>query len=250
MQNDGVAVVKDHRVVSHEEWLAARKAHLAREKEFTRLRDDLSAERRALPWERVTKAYVFDGPKGPQTPADLFDGRTQLVVYHAMFDPKAATPKTTWTEDAACRFCSFWADNFNGIVTHLNHRDVTMIAVSRAPYAKIAAYQERMGWTFPWVSSGDGDFNFDYGVSFTADELAAQKAVYNYTVQRPFASEGPGVSVFYKDAAGQVFHTYSTYARGLDMLNVAYHYLDIVPKGRDEGDNPIMWVRRHDEYDR
>jgi predicted dithiol-disulfide oxidoreductase (DUF899 family) len=238
-----------HQVVSHDEWLAARTQLLAEEKAFTRLRDQLSKRRRDLPWEVVDKEYVFEGPHGRQTLAELFDGRSQLVVYHAMFDPATASPSTTWTEDAACQSCSFWADNFNGIVVHLNHRDVTLVAVSRAPYAKIAAYEQRMGWTFPWVSSGTSDFNVDYRVSFTAQELAERQADYNYTIQEPFLSEYPGVSVFIKDAAGKIFHTYSTYARGLDMLNVAYHYLDLVPKGRDEGGQGQYWVRRHDEYE-
>jgi predicted dithiol-disulfide oxidoreductase (DUF899 family) len=197
----------------------------------------------------VEKEYVFEGPHGRQTLADLFDGRSQLVVYHAMFDPATASPETSWTEDAACFACSFWADNFNGIVVHLNQRDVTMIAVSRAPYEKIAAYEQRMGWTFPWFSSGQSDFNYDYHVSFTAQEVADRKAEYNYIIQDPGQSEGPGVSVFCKDTAGKIFHTYSTYARGLDMVNVAYHYLDLVPKGRDEGDRGAYWLRRHDEYD-
>ncbi len=237
-----------HKVASHEEWLAARKQLLAEEKEFTRLRDRLSQRRRDLPWEAVDKEYVFEGPNGRQTLAELFDGRSQLIVYHAMFDPAAASPSTSWTRDAACHGCSFWADNFNGIIVHLNHRDVTMVAVSRAPYAKIAAYAKRMGWTFTWVSSGNTDFNFDYKVSFTAQEVAERKADYNYTIQDPGGSESPGLSVFTKDAAGKIFHTYSTYARGLDMVNVAYHYLDLVPKGRDEGDRGPYWVRRHDEY--
>jgi predicted dithiol-disulfide oxidoreductase (DUF899 family) len=248
MKHDGAAVVEQHRVVSHEEWVAARKAFLLKEKDFTRQRDALNAERRALPWERVTKSYVFEGPSGPQVLADLFAGRSQLVVYHAMWNPAAATAETSWTADAACYGCSFWADNFNGIITHLHQRDVTLIAVSRAPIGKIAAYQQRMGWRFPWVSSGDGDFNFDYGVSFTAEEMAQQKADYNFARQNPGLSEREGVSVFYKDPAGAVFHTYSAYARGIDMLNVAYHYLDLVPKGRDEGDRGPDWVKRHDEY--
>jgi predicted dithiol-disulfide oxidoreductase (DUF899 family) len=236
-------------VVSHEEWLAARKQLLVEEKDFTRLRDRLSQRRRDLPWEAVDKEYAFEGPHGRQTLAELFDGRSQLVVYHAMFDPATASPSTTWTEDAACHICSYWADNFNGIVVHLHHRDVTLAAVSRAPYATIATYRQRMGWTFPWVSSGNSDFNFDYRVSFTAQELAERKADYNYTIQDPGMSEMPGVSVFIKDAAGKIFHTYSTYARGLDMLNVAYHYLDLVPRGRDEGDRGPAWIRRHDEYE-
>ena len=239
--------IMQHQVASHDEWLAARTQLLAEEKEITRLRDQLSQRRRDLPWEAVDKEYVLEGPHGPMTLAELFGGRSQLVVYHAMFDPATASPSASWTEDAACQFCSFWADNFNGTVVHLNHRDVTLVAVSRAPYAKIAAYEQRMGWTFPWVSSGKSDFNFDYRVSFTAQELAEQ-ADYNYTIQA-VGPEQPGVSVFFKDAAGRIFHTYSTYARGLDMVNVAYHYLDLVPKGRDEGDGGPHWVRRHDEYE-
>lgn len=241
--------VMDHKVVSHEEWLAARKQLLAEVKQFTRLRDGLSQRRRDLPWETLDKEYVFEGPKGRQTLAELFDGRSQLIVYHAMFDPATASPSSSWTDDAACHGCSFWADNFNGIIVHLNHRDVTLVAVSRAPYAAIAAYEKRMGWTFPWVSSGKSDFNIDYHVSFTPQEIAEKKADYNYTIQDPGGSERPGLSVFAKNAAGQIFHTYSAYARGIDMVNVAYHYLDLVPKGRDEGDRGSYWVRRHDDYE-
>jgi predicted dithiol-disulfide oxidoreductase (DUF899 family) len=237
-----------HKVVSHDEWIAARTAFLKKEKEFTRLRDELSAARRALPWEKVTADYEFDTAAGRRTLADLFDGRSQLVVYHAMFNPRAATPHTSWTEDAACMGCSFWADNFNGVIAHLNARDVSMIAVSRASVDKIKAFQERMGWTFAWVSSGDGPFNFDYGVSFTDDEMKKKKAFYNFTVQDPGMSEREGVSVFCRDESGQIFHTYSAYARGIDLLNTAYNYLDIVPKGRDESEGP-SWVKLHDEYD-
>jgi predicted dithiol-disulfide oxidoreductase (DUF899 family) len=239
------------RVVSHDEWMAERKAFLAKEKEFTRLRDELSAQRRALPWERVTKKYVFEGPDGAETLEQLFDGRSQLVVYHAMFDPKTATARTPYTADAPCKICSFWMDNFDGIVTHLKHRDVTLIASSRAPVEKLAAYRRRMGWKFKWVSVGDGDFNRDYGVSLTEEEVAARRGHYNYEIgKHPPVRELPGASVFYRDPSGQVFHTYSTYARGLDILNVAYHYLDIVPKGRDEaGTRGAMgWVHRRDEY--
>jgi predicted dithiol-disulfide oxidoreductase (DUF899 family) len=228
-----------HKVVSNEEWIEARKKLLAKEKEFTRQRDKLSEERRDLPWERVTKEYLFVGPSGKETLPELFDGRSQLIVYHFMFG-------SDW--DAGCPHCSRWADNFNGIIVHLNQRDVTMIAVSRAPYRKLAAYKKRMGWTFKWVSSSDTDFNFDYHVSFTPEESAAKKALYNFTLQDPGVTEREGVSVFYKDAKGDVFHTYSAYARGIDMLNVDYHYLDIVPKGRDEGSRGPYWVRRHDEY--
>ncbi len=238
----------DHKVVSHTSWLEARKRHLADEKEFTRLRDRLSQARRDLPWELVDKEYVFEGAGGRATLPDLFDGRGQLVIYHAMFNPAMATPSTTWTEDAACQACSFWVDNFVNVIVHLNQRDVTLIAASRAPYPKIAAYTKRMGWSFNWVSSGDSDFNFDYGVSFTPDELKEGGAFYNYTRQNPGLTEREGISVFAKDDEGTVFHTYSAYARGLDMVNVAYHYLDLVPKGRDEGEQGLIWVRRHDEY--
>jgi predicted dithiol-disulfide oxidoreductase (DUF899 family) len=230
----------NHRVVSHEEWLAARTAFLAKEKEFTRRRDELTRERQQLPWEAVTRDYIFEGAGGRQPLAELFDGRSQLIVYHFMFEPE-------W--DAGCKHCSFWADNFNGIVIHVNHRDITLIAVSRAPYAKLAAYRKRMGWSFNWVSSFGSDFNFDYGVSFTPEQQARQEVLYNYATQNPGHAEREGVSVFYKDPSGQVFHTYSAYARGIDMLNTAYHYIDLTPKGRDEGGTPQRWVRRHDEYE-
>ena len=233
--------LEQHKVVAHDAWLEARKQFLAREKDFTRLRDQLSQARRDLPWERVDKRYVFEGPNGQETLPDLFDGRSQLIVYHFMFDPD-------WEE--GCPHCSRWADNFNGIIVHLNQRDVTMVAVSRAAYPKLAAYKKRMGWSFKWVSSSGTDFNFDYHVSFRPDELARKSAVYNFTVQDPGVSEREGVSVFYKDPRGSVFHTYSAYARGIDMLNVDYHYLDLVPKGRDEGGEGPFWVRRHDEYRR
>ena len=236
-----MATIQDHPVVSHQEWLSARTAFLAKEKEFTRLRDELNRQRRELPWEIVEKEYVFEGADGKQTLPKLFDGRTQLIVYHFMFEPG-------W--DAGCPHCSFWADNFNEIVVHLNQRDVTMIAVSRAAYPKLAGYQKRMGWDFKWVSSSGTDFNFDYRVSFTPEELEKKEAVYNFKTLRPGMKEREGASVFYKDPEGRVFHTYSTYARGIDMLNTAYHYIDLAPKGRDEGDRNQFWVRRHDEYGR
>jgi predicted dithiol-disulfide oxidoreductase (DUF899 family) len=233
--------LEDHKIVSENEWIEARKAMLEKEKEFTDLRDQLSQQRRDLPWVAVDKEYVFEGPNGKQTLSELFDGRRQLIVYHFMFDP-------SW--EAGCFACSFWADNFNGIIVHLNQRDVTMIAVSRAPYSKLATYEKRMGWDFKWVSSHNTDFNFDYDVSFTPEEVAKKKAFYNFISQDPLSAEREGVSVFYKDPAGNVFHTYSAYARGIDMLNVAYHYLDLVPKGRDEAGHafPLYWVRRRDEY--
>jgi predicted dithiol-disulfide oxidoreductase (DUF899 family) len=241
--------IMDHNVVTHADWLAARKQLLTDEKEFTRLRDRLNQRRRDLPWEEVDKEYVFEGPNGRETLAQVFDGRSQLVVYHAMFNPDTAGPNTTWTVDAPCFSCSYWMDNFNGVVVHLNHRDITMVAVSRAPYPAIAAYRERMGWGFPWLSSAGSDFNFDYRVSFTEDELASGQVDYNYR-PTPFPmSEAPGASVFFKDGEGRIFHTYSTYERGLDMLNVAYHYMDLVPKGRDEDGQSQFWVRRRDEYE-
>lgn len=238
----------DHRVVGHDAWVEARRKHLAKEKEFTRLRDQLSRERRELPWEQVEKQYTFEGERGAQTLSELFDGRSQLVVYHAMFNPDTAGPNTTWTVDAPCFSCSYWMDNVNGVTVHLNHRDITMVAVSRAPYPAIAAYKKRMGWSFPWLSSAGSDFNFDYRVSFTEDELAAGQVDYNYRLNPFSMSEAPGASVFFKDGEGRIFHTYSTYARGLDMLNVAYHYMDLVPKGRDEHGQGQFWVRRRDEY--
>jgi predicted dithiol-disulfide oxidoreductase (DUF899 family) len=230
-----------HKVVSHEQWIAARKQFLRKEKAFTRLRDRLSAQRRALPWERVDKEYVFDGPDGKETLAELFDGRRQLIVYHFMFPPE-------W--DAGCPSCSFWADNFDENIVHLAHRDVTMVAISRAPYRKLAAYKKRMGWSFKWLSSFGTDFNFDYQASFRPDALAKGRAFYNFKFQNPGISDREGVSVFYKGPKGAVFHTYSAYARGIDMLNTAYHYLDLVPKGRDEAGHDFaqFWVRRHDEY--
>jgi predicted dithiol-disulfide oxidoreductase (DUF899 family) len=237
-----------HRVVDHGDWVAARKKHLAKEKEFTRLRDQLSRERRELPWEPVEKDHTFEGENGRQSLGEIFEGRSQLVIYHAMFSPETAGDDTPWTTDAPCYVCSFWMDNFNGITVHLNHRDITMAAVSRAPYPKIAAYRERMGWTFSWYSSADSDFNFDYGVSFTPDELARGEVEYNYRPTEWSGSEAPGISVFLKEDE-RIYHTYSTFERGLDMLNVAYHYMDLVPKGRDEGgEGAGAWVHRHDEY--
>jgi len=231
----------DHQVVTPDEWVEARKHLLAKEKEFTRLRDQLSQTRRDLPWVRVTKQYVFDGPGGKQTLGQLFNNHSQLVVYHSMFGPD-------W--EAGCKSCSFWADNFNGIVPHLNQRDVAFVAVSRAPSPKLQAFAARLGWSFKWLSSSGSDFNYDYKVSFTPEALAGGSAIYNYAVNKMNMPELPGISVFLKDADGKVFHTYSCYARGLDMLNTAYQYLDLVPKGRDEAALPhkMAWVRLRDEY--
>jgi len=234
--------MKTNAVVSREEWVAARKRHLAREKEFTRLRDELSRERRELPWEKVEKEYVFDTPGGKQALSELFEGRSQLVVYHFMFGP-------TWEQ--ACKSCSFWADNFNGIVVHLNHRDVTLVAVSRAPLDKILAFRKRMGWEFKWVSSFGTEFNRDFHVSFSPEELAKGPVYYNYGMNKFPSDEAHGISVFYKDPGGEVFHTYSCYSRGLDMLNGAYHFLDLVPKGRDEDglSFSMAWLRHRDRYE-
>ena len=234
-------MIDNHPVVSHEAWIEARKQHLAKEKEFNRLRDQLSAQRRELPWERVDKPYSFEGPHGRETLADLFAGRSQLVVYHFMLGPD-------W--EAGCKGCSFWADNFNGIDVHLAHRDVTMLAISSAPLARINAFRQRMGWSFKWVSSAGCDFNKDYQVTSTPDELEKGDVYYNYAWTKSSATERPGISVFYRNADGDVFHTYSTYSRGLDMMNCAYHYLDLVPKGRDEAGlgHSMEWVRLHDSY--
>jgi predicted dithiol-disulfide oxidoreductase (DUF899 family) len=231
-----------HRVVSREEWIAARVQHLAREKELTRLRDQLSQERRELPWVRVDTSYAFDGPNGTESLGDLFEGRSQLIVQHFMFDP-------SW--DEGCKSCSFWADNFNDITVHLNQRDVTFVLVSRAPLAILQAYRQRMGWSIKWVSSLHTDFNRDYHVTFTPEERETGQAYYNYAVGPFPAPEAPGVSVFHQDADGAIYHTYSCYSRGLDVLNGAYHLLDLVPKGRDEAGlaYSMAWLRHHDRYD-
>jgi predicted dithiol-disulfide oxidoreductase (DUF899 family) len=229
------------KVVSRDEWLKARLAHLAAEKEFTRKRDELSRKRRELPWVRVDKNYVFEGPNGPKTLADLFAGRSQLIVYHFMFGPN-------WEE--GCKSCSFLADHFDATRIHLAHRDVTLAAVSQAPMPRIQAFQDRMAWRFHWVSAFGADFQSDYGVHFTREELAGG-VNYNYRNETRFPlEEAPGLSVFYKDEAGEIFHTYSTYARGLDSLVGTYHFLDLVPKGRDEEGLTfnMSWVRHHDRY--
>jgi predicted dithiol-disulfide oxidoreductase (DUF899 family) len=231
-----------HEVVSHQEWVEARKTLLAKEKEFTRMRDAISEQRRNLPWERVDKQYVFDAPHGKESLSDLFEGRSQLLVYHFMYGPD-------WTE--GCKSCSLLADHFNPAIAHLRQRDVTMLAVSKAPLEKLQAFKKRMGWSFKWVSSFENDFNRDYQVSFTQEELEKGNVYYNYTTQGFPSTEAPGVSVFYRDEKGEVFHTYSSYQRGLDMFITAYHYLDLVPKGRDEDELSFTmeWVRLHDEYD-
>ena len=243
-----------HEVVSKVQWIAARQRLLEKEKEFTRLRDQLSAERRALPWLRIDKEYAFEGSNGRETLAQLFGDCSQLVVYHFMFAPD-------W--EAGCKSCSFWADNFNGITAHLRARDVAFAAVSRAPLPRLRAFARRLGWTFKWVSSNDSDFNYDFGVSFKPETLKRGEASYNFAPLSAFRTKGapirdfapsdmPGISVFAKDESGAIYRTYSTYGRGLDMLNNAYHYLDLVPKGRNEAGlaHTMAWVKLRDLYER
>jgi predicted dithiol-disulfide oxidoreductase (DUF899 family) len=232
-------MAEQHQVVTREQWLTARRALLAKEKELSVLRDALSRQRRDLPWVKVEKPYAFDGPDGRETLAQLFGPRHQLIVYHFMFNP---------ADDQGCKHCSFWADHYDGMVVHLNHRDVTFVVVSRAPLAKLRAFQQRMGWRFKWVSSAPSDFNYDYHASFSPEALQRETVFYNYANDRHGMPEREGASVFYKDPQGTVFHTYSTYARGIDMLNGTYNFLDLTPKGRDEGDAPQSWVRHHDRY--
>jgi len=228
-------------VVPQADWLAARKDLLKKEKEFTRLRDELSRQRRELPWEKVEKNYVFDGPKGKETLADLFGGKSQLIVYHFMLGPG-------WKE--GCPSCSYLADTFNGAAIHLPARDTAFAAISRATLPEIEAFKKRMGWQFKWVSSSANDFNFDYHVSFTREEKAKGKVYYNYEMTDFPSEEAPGASVFYKNEAGEIFHTYSSYARGLDILVGTYNFLDLTPKGRDEDglSHSMSWVRHHDKY--
>ncbi|MGQ0695933.1 MAG: DUF899 domain-containing protein [Nitrospiraceae bacterium] len=228
-----------NKIVSQEEWLKARRKLLAKEKEFTRLRDHMTAQIRALPWRRIEKTYSFDSPTGKQTLVDLFDGKSQLAMYHFMLGPD-------W--DQGCKSCSYWADGFQGIPVHLAHRDVSFVVVSRAPLSKIEQFKKRMGWNFKWVSSFGSDFNYDFGVSFTEQDERSGHAFYNYADGPYMSDEMPGASFFYR-RNHEVFHTYSAYARGLDILNCAYNWLDLVPKGRDENpDHTMDWVRHHDRY--
>jgi len=230
-----------HKIVSREDWIEARKAHMAHEKELTRARDRLAEERRALPWVKVDKDYAFDGPNGRTGLADLFKGRPQLVVQHFMFAPD-------W--DAGCKSCSFWADGFERMIPHLAARDTTLVAVSRAPREKLETFKRRMGWTFDWYSSAGSDFNYDFAVSFTPAEIEAGRASYNFGTSGFGIEDAPGISVFYRDEAENIFHTYSCFARGLDMMNAAYHYLDLTPLGRHEEGlpYPMDWVRLRDQY--
>jgi len=232
-----------HPIVTQEEWIDARKKLLAKEKEFTRLRDELGEAVRSLPWTRVREDYVFHGPDGVETLADLFEGRTQLIVYHFMFDPE-------WED--GCKSCSLLADHYDPAIVHLQQRDVTMVMVSRAPLERFEPFKRRMGWTFKWVSSHGCDFNFDYHVSARPEEVAKGALDYNYQNDMKFGgTELPGISVFFKDDDRTIYHTYSSYARGLDRFLGVYHLLDIVPKGRDEAGLPygMDWVRHHDRYE-
>ncbi|MDA0353058.1 MAG: DUF899 family protein [Chloroflexi bacterium] len=237
-----------HAVLDGDGWLAAQRAHLVREKELTRLRDAVSAERRALPWLEVTAPYAFDGPAGAEaaatrTLADLFDGRSQLLVYHFMYGPD-------WGVEG-CPSCSFWADNFDGIQVHLAHRDTSLVAVSRASVEQIAGYRRRIGWGFDWYSSARSDFNFDMRVSFRPEELAGGEARYNLGTQETGMDEAPGISAFRRTDDGRIFLTYQTFSRGLDLVNGAYHWLDLTSKGRDEDGLQwsMAWLRRHDAYE-
>jgi predicted dithiol-disulfide oxidoreductase (DUF899 family) len=231
----------EHRVVSQQEWLKARIALLAEEKALTRQHDAVASKIRELPWVKIDKQYTFDSATGGKSLADIFESHSQLMVYHFMFDP-------TWSQ--GCKSCSFIADHYNGIIVHLAHRDISFVTVSKAPIEKLEQFRARMGWTFPWYSSGSNDFNQDFGVSFSDQELADEKTVYNFN-RKPYPiRELPGLSVFYKNSQGEIFHTYSTYARGLDHFITAYQYMDVTPKGRDEADTPGMgWLRHHDRYD-
>ena len=236
------ASTANHPVVSREQWLAERKTLLVREKELTHLRDRISRERRALPWVRIEKDYSFDATEGRHRLADLFEGRRQLLVQHFMFAPG-------WEQ--GCKSCSYMADHNDGANVHLAQRDVTLLAVSRAPLADIQRFRQRMGWQFKWVSSHGSDFNHDFGVAFTPEERAKGEVYYNYGMQPFQQEEAPGISVLYKDDAGDVFHTYSTYGRGVEVMMGAYNLLDLTPKGRDEDDlgYTMEWVRHHDRYE-
>ena len=233
--------MQPHRIVSREQWVEARKAHMAHEKEFTRARDRLAEERRALPWVKVDKDYAFAGPNGAAHLADLFKGRPQLIVQHFMFAPD-------W--DAGCKSCSFWADGFERMIPHLAARDTTLVAVSRAPLQKLDAFSKRMGWSFDWYSSEGSDFNYDFAVSFTPEQIRSGHASYNFGTSGFGIEDAPGISVFYRDDEGHIFHTYSCFARGLDMMNAAYHYLDLTPLGRHEEGlpYPMDWLRLRDQY--
>jgi predicted dithiol-disulfide oxidoreductase (DUF899 family) len=232
--------LRKHRVVSRDQWNRERAEFLKKEKAFSRQREQLAEERRSLPWVKVDKQYVFDTAEGRKTLAELFDAQKQLVVYHFMFKPEA---------EAGCMHCSFWGDHYSSPPVHLQHRDTAFVAISRAPLAKIEAFRKRMGWTFRWVSSGNTDFNYDFQASFTPAQLQSGTVFYNYVNNPAGPADREGLSVFIKNDAGEVFHTYSTYARGIDMINATYQLLDLTPKGRDEAPGANMaWLKYHDRY--
>ena len=232
--------IENRKVVSQKEWLVARKKLLVKEKKFSKLRDELNLQRRKLPWVKVEKEYVFDGPTGKATLADLFGGKSQLIVYHFMFGPG-------WKE--GCPHCSFWADHFDSVNIHLGQRDTTFAVVSRAPLTEIEPFKKRMGWKFKWVSSFGTDFNYDFNVSFTPEQIKSGVLPYNYGKFKMKIDELQGVSAFYRDRNGDIYHTYSTYERGIDLMNTTYNFLDLTAKGRDENPDATQdWVRYHDEY--
>jgi predicted dithiol-disulfide oxidoreductase (DUF899 family) len=227
-----------HRVVSQDEWMAARTDFLRKEKEFTKARDAVSAARQELPWVKVEADYVFEGPDGPVSLSDLFDGRSQLIVYHFMYGPG-------W--DEGCSGCSFVCDHVDAARQHFEHHDVAYVAVSRAPLADFQAFKKRMGWTFRWVSSNANDFNYDFGASCRKEDLERGPVLYNFVEQKLSSEEQPGLTVFTKDEDGNIYRTYSTYERGLDLLVGAYNYLDLTPNGRNES-GPMSWMCLHDQY--
>jgi predicted dithiol-disulfide oxidoreductase (DUF899 family) len=231
---------ENRKVVSEKEWISERKKLLLKEKKFSKLRDELNLERRKLPWVKVEKEYVFEGPKGKVSLADLFGGKSQLIVYHFMFGPG-------WKD--GCPHCSFWADHYDSVNLHIGQRDIALIVVSRAPWKEIAPFKKRMGWKFDWVSSGNTSFNFDFGVSFTPEEIKNRTAIYNFAPLNMDIDEREGVSAFYKDKNGDIYRTYSSYARGIDLMNTTYNFVDLTAKGRDEKPGEAQdWVRYHDEY--
>ena len=231
---------KEHRVVSEKQWIVARKKLLAEEKKFSKLRDRLNEKRRALPWVKMEKEYVFEGPDGKETLADLFEGKSQLIIYHFMFGPG-------WKE--GCPHCSFWADHFDSVNIHISQRDTTFAVISRAPLKEIAPFKKRMGWNFKWLSSFGTNFSFDFNVSFTPEQIKSGALPYNYGKFKMKIDELQGVSAFYKDTKGGIYHTYSSYARGIDLMNTTYNFLDLTAKGRDENPESTQdWVKYHDRY--
>jgi predicted dithiol-disulfide oxidoreductase (DUF899 family) len=240
MAKASAQALNQHPVVSEKEWIEARKALLAKEKQFAHLREELAQQRRDLPWQKVDKQYAFDGPNGKETLADLFGSKNQLIVYQFMFAPE-------WEE--GCPHCSFWADHYDAMIPHLKQRDTSLVVVSRAPLNKIEKFKSRMGWRFKWVSSGQSDYNYDFQASFRPEDIQRNAVFYNYQTVKMKMTDREGISIFYKNPSGIVFHTYSTYARGIDMVNPTYQFLDLLPKGRDEeAEFPQSWVTYHDRY--